>query len=318
MTRSEGKNPGARYRPGVPPTLFTAVGFGVRAALREPWLLAVGLVVGLVRRAAVWPAIVVAWAVLLRSVALSLAHHPFSPAAPVQGALATVSSPRFLALVAGLWLAGLAAGAALRVAYLAGALPTLGGALAGVPGPRFAAGVAFGFPRVLAAAALGLVLEVSAGLFGATLAVAAGLVTAHAAGGNGTPWLAAAVALALVLAIAVPVAMSIVADAAVARAALRAEDPGRAFAESGARFLARPGTFVLCALAFGIAGWLAPWVVAGAGAIATGFASAAGALVLAGPQLMVALTAALVAAAIDLVGLGTVAALACGETPHPL
>jgi hypothetical protein len=301
----------------MPPSLAAAVRLGLRAAVREPWLLAVGLVVALVRRAAVWPAFAVAWAVLTRSALLALSRHPFSPAAPVEGALAVLLAPRFLALVAGLWLAGVAVGAVLRVTYLAGALPTLRAAMAGVDGPRFAPGVAFGFPRVLGAAALGLVLEVSGGLFGATLALAAARITGHAAADGGSPLLAAAVAFALVLALAVPLALSAVADVAVARAGAGGEGPAHAFAESAARFLARPATFLLAAVVFGTLAAIGPGMVAGAGSVATGFASAVNPVVLVGPQLMLALLAAAVAAAIDLVWLGTAAALACGEEPHP-
>jgi hypothetical protein len=301
----------------VPPKLSTAVGLGFRAVFREPWLLAVGLAVALVRRAAVWPALVVAWAVLLRSALLAHQRHELSPVAPLEGVLAAATAPRFVALVAGLWLAGVAVGAALRVAYVAGALPTLGGALAGVPGPRFAAGVAFGFPRVLAAAALGLVVEVSGGLFSATLVLAVVQINAVASRGGGSPLLAAAVALALVLAIAVPLALSAVVDAAVARAAIRGDGPAHAFVEGGARFLSRPGSFVLGALTFGLAAVAGQGFVAGAGSVTTGFATAVAPVLALGPQLMVAALGASVAAGVDLVWLGTVAVLACGEEPHP-
>lgn len=296
----------------MPPSLLAAVGLGLRAALREPWLLAVGLVVGLARRAAVWPAYVVGWAILLRAVLLALSR-PALAEGPGDAVLAAVTSPRVVALVVGLWLAGALAGALLRVAWLAGALPTLGAAQAGAGGPRFAGGVAYGFPRVLAAAALGLAVELSGALFGGTLALAAIRVTASATARGGGPLLAAAVALALVLALAVPLALSVVVDAAVARAAISGDGPGHAFAEAGARFLARPGSFLLGGLAFGLLATAVPAAVSGAGSVATGFASAAGPLVLLGPQLMIALLAGAVAAGIDLVWLGATAALACGE-----
>lgn len=299
--------------PRVPPSLFPALGLGLRALGREPWLLAVGVLVALARRAALWPAWAVAWVLLLRAALVALRRNPLDPIAPVEGVLAAFGAPRFLALVGGLWLAGAALGAVLRVAYLAGALPTLGGAMARAPGPRFAAGVAFGFPRVLGAAALGLVLDVSGGIFGLTLAFEGARITAHASQRGGSPLLAAAVALALTLAVAVPLALSVVTDAAVARAAVRAEGPGTAFAASAARFLARPGTFLLGALVFGFVGAFAPGVVAAAGGLVTGFAQQVNPLVLLGPNLMMALVAALIAAAIDLAWLGTVAALACAD-----
>jgi hypothetical protein len=300
----------------MPPSFLAAVGLGLRATFREPWLLAVGLVVGLARRAAVWPALVVAWAVLLRSVLLAAARHPLQPRAPAEGILAAVTAPRVVALVAGLWLAGVAVGALLRVAYLAGALPTLAAAQAGTLGPRFAPGIAYGFARVLAAAALGAVLDLSGGLFGATLALAAFRITGRASELGGSPLLAAAVALALVLALAVPLALSAVADAAVARAAVRGDGPAHAFVESGGRFLARPGSFLLGAISFGVLAAVVPWIVTGAGSIATGFATTVNPAVLLGPQLMIAVVAGTVGAGVDLVWLGTVAALACGEEPQ--
>jgi hypothetical protein len=297
----------------VPPSLPAALRLALRALAREPWLLAVGLVVALARRVVHWPAWAVAWTVISQAFLLGAAASPLDLAAPVEGVLAALGSTRFLALAAGLWLAGSALGAALRVAYVAGALPTLGAAMAGAPGPRFAAGVAFGFPRVLATAGLGLALDLAAGLFGWTLALAGLRITTHAAERGGGAWLAAAVALALTVALAVPLALSAVADAAVARAALREEGPGRAFAASGARFLARPGTFMLGALAFGLAGALAPGALEGAGGLLTGFAQQASPLVLLGPNLMLAVAAAVVAAGLDLAWLGTVAALACAD-----
>jgi hypothetical protein len=202
--------------------------------------------------------------VLVRGAALAATRHPVGPLAPLADLVDLVTSSRFLALVAGLWLAGLAAGGLLRVAWVAGALPTLAASRA----------------------------SVSAGA---------------------SPLLAAAVALALTLALAVPAALSPVADAAVARAAVHGEGPGEAFAEAGRRLLVRPGTFVLAGLAFGAAGIVAPGLVAGLGSVTTGFTSSSSLLVLAGPNLMIATAVAAVVSTIDLVWLGTVTALACGN-----
>jgi hypothetical protein len=292
------------------------VGLGLRATFREPWLLAVGLVVGFARRAAAWPALAVGGAILVRSVLLALSRRPLSPSGPLEAVLAAMTAPRVVALVAGLWLAGVVFGALLRVAYLAGALPSLGAAQAGASGPRFATGIAYGFPRVLATAALSAVVDLSGGLFGGTLALAAFRITSSGSERVASPLVAAAVALALVLALAVPLALSVVGDAAVARAAISGDGPARAFAESGARFLARPGTFLLGAIAFGLLAAVVPAAVSGAGAVATGFGSAARPLLLLGPELMIAVLAAAAAAGLDLVWLGTVAALACGEEPQ--
>jgi hypothetical protein len=300
----------------MPPSLSAALRLGLRAASREPWLLAVGIAVAIARRAAVWPAWAVAWAVLVRGAMASASRGRFDPVAAVEGAISAASSPRFLALVAGLWLAGIALGAAVRLAYVAGALPTLGAAMAGTEGPRFAAGVAFGFPHVLAAAALGFVLEVAAALFAVTLAGAALLVTHRVAGSGASPLLAAAVALALTLAIAVPRVLAPLADAGVARAAVLGEGPGEAFAAAGARVLARPATFVLAGLAFGAVALIVPGIVAGVGSALTGFAVAANPIVLVGPQLMIAAAAATIASGVDLAWLGTITALSCGDVSH--
>jgi hypothetical protein len=311
--RSEGKNAAARYRRAVPPSLPSALGLAARALVREPWLLAVGTLVSIVRRTAAWPAWAVAATVLARSAFSGTEHSPFDLGAPVGGVLEALAAPRFIGVVVGLWAAGAAIGGAVRVAYLAGALPTLGGAMANAPAQRFAAGVAYGFPRVLATAGLGLVVDLAGGLFGWALAIAALRITLHVVGGGGSVPLAAAVAGALTLAIAVPLALSTVADAAVARSALLGEGPGVAFAAAAARFFRRPGTFLLGALAFGLAATIGPRFVEGAGGLLTGFAQGASALVLLGPNVMLAVAAAGVAAALDLSWLGTVAALACAE-----
>jgi hypothetical protein len=310
--RSEGKKPAGRYRPGVPPTLFAALGLGFRAVTREGWLVPVGALVAAARRAALWPAWAVLWALLARAALRAFAARPFDSDAPLEGALAALASPRLVGLFAGLWLAGALLGAALRVAWLAGALPTLAGGMAGAPGPRFAAGAVYGFPRVLAAAALGLLADLAGGLFSWTLALASLRVTASAAGDGGGALVAAAVALALTLAIAVPLALGALSDAAVARAALRDEGPGAAFAGSTVRFLSRPGSFVLAAAGFALAAVIAPASVEAFAGAATGFARGADPIVLLGPNLVVAVLALLVAAAVDLWRLGTFAALACG------
>jgi hypothetical protein len=300
----------------VPPSFGAALGLGLSAFRREPWLLAPGLLVALARRALTWPAIVVAWTLVARGALLAFSQRPLDPSAAIGGALAVLGSPRFLGLVGALWLAGVLLGAALRVVWLAGALPTLGGAAAGPVGaPRFAAGVAFGTPRVLGTALLGFLVDLSASLFAFTLALASLWITVHAAGGRGSAALAAAVAGALTLAVAVPLALAVVAEAAVARAAVLLEGPGAAFAAAARRFLARPGTFVLAAMIFGVVGAVAPAVVEAFGGVATGFARGAPAVVLLGPNLMLAVAGAAIAAAVDLAWLGTLAAMSCAEAP---
>lgn len=284
---------------------------------REAWLAALGLLVNGLRRALGWPAVAVAGALLVRGAVAALRTAPLSPLAPFEGALAVATAPRFAGLVGGLWLAGALAAFALRVAWMAGALPVLGAAMAGQRGGSsgFAAGVLLGLPRVLAAALLALVMELSGLFFAATLLLGAALVSGRAAGAGGATavLLAAAVALALTLALAVPLTLSAAADALVVRAALRREGPAAALAGATRRLLARPGTFVLAALVFGLAALLVGAVVKTAGGLATGFAPDAPALVLLGPQLMLGALAVLGAGAVELLWLGTLAALAGGE-----
>lgn len=299
----------------MPPTLGAALGLGLRAVVRAPWLLAVGLVVGLAGQLLLWPAWATAWAVLGRAAVLASETAPLDPLAPLRGVVAAANAPRLVATVAGLLLVGLLAEALLRVAFLAGALPTLAGAAAGAPvAPRFAAGVAFGFPRVLAAAVLAFVLRLGASLFALVLALASAWVTARLAGGGASPLLAAAVAAALTLAVGVPLVLGTVADASVARAAVLGDGPAQALAGAADRFAARPGTFALAALVFAVAGIASAVSLRAAGAVATGFAGdTVHPLVTLGPMLMIGAAGAALAAALDLVRLGTIAALACAE-----
>lgn len=301
----------------MPPTLGTALALGLRALSRETSLLAGGVTVAFARRLLLWPAAAAAWALLFAAAAHAARAHPLDPLAALDAVAAAATSPRFLATVGGLWLAGLLLGAALRVAWLSGALPTLAGALASGDGapPRFAVGVAFGYPRVVAAAALAFVAEASGGLFAAALGLGAAQVSARAFDAGGSLLLAAAVALGLTLAVAVPVTISVVGDVAVARAAIRQDGPAEAFAGATRRFLKTPGTFVLAALVFAVAGLAGPAAVTVFGNALTVLAPEGPALVRAGPAAVLALASLVVTAAIDLVWLGTVAALACVRSP---
>lgn len=289
------------------------MGIGLRAVRAEAWLLAPAVLVGIVRRALLWPAWAVGSVLLVRAAVLALTRQPLDPSAPISGVLEAATSPRFVGLVGGLFLGGLLCGAALRIAFLAGAFPTLAAAASGRRGPVFASGVAYRTPAVLATAALGFVVDVAGALFSWTLLLAALRITLHVAGGSGSAPLAAAVALAVVLALAVPLCLSTVSDTAVARAGVAGEGAGRAFAGATRRFLARPGTFLLAAMLFGLAAAFGPASVEGFGGGITGLVAEAPPILLAAPTLVVALAAAVLAAAIDLWWLGTVAALGVGE-----
>jgi hypothetical protein len=297
------------------PTLRAAAGLGGRALARSGWLVAAGLLVAAARGVLALPAAAVATSLLGGAALLALSMAPFSPGAPVAGALAAATSPRFVALVGGLWLAGALLGGALRVAWLGGALGTLGGHLAGEarPPPRFASCVAYAFPRVLATAVLAWLAQIAGAGFALALVVASARITFAAAGTGAPVLLAAAVAGALTLAVLVPFVLSVVADAAVARAALRGEGPARALAGAGARVLRRPGAFLLGAMLFGAGGSASALAVRSTGAAFTGLAAGAPPAVALGPELMLAVAGAAVAVAVELWWLGTAAVLACHE-----
>jgi hypothetical protein len=302
----------------VTPTLAPSVRLSLSAFRREAWLAALGLLFSGARRLCLWPALWAAGGLLVRAALAAVAQHPLSLAAPLEAVAAMASSGRFLGLVGGLWLCGVLLAGALRVAWVAGALPVLAAAMAGRPhgAAGFAPGLARGFARVLPAALLGFALELSGLLFAATLGWAVLLVAAagEGTGGAGGLALAAASALALMLVLAVPLALSTAADGLVVRAAVRREPPARALAGLTRRFLARPGSFLLGAMLFGVASLVIQAAVQAAGGTATGFARAAPALLSLGPQLMLGALAALGAAVVDLVWLGTLAVLTCGRS----
>ena len=304
------------------PSLRSSIRLAVSAFRREAWLAALGLLVTGARRVTSWPAIWAAWTLLWRSALSGLWRHPGSLAAPIEGALAMATSSRFIGIVGGLWLAGALLSAGLRLAWISGAVPTLGAVMSGAAMsgavPRgtaaFAEGVAAGFARVLPAALLGFLLELSGALFAGTLYLAAALLVTHDGGtAGGVLGLAAATAGALVLALAVPLGLSTASDALVARAALLREPPAAALAAVTRRFVSRPGSFLLGAMLFGVVGVALQLAVRAFGGVATGFALEAPALVRLGPELMIAVLAALVAGVLDLVWLGTLAVLSCGE-----
>jgi VIT1/CCC1 family predicted Fe2+/Mn2+ transporter len=66
-------------------------------------------------------------------------------------------------------------------------------------------------------------------------------------------------------------------------------------------------------MVFGLAILAGRLAVSAFGTLATGFATRAPAIVLLGPELMLSVLAAFVVAALELLWLGTVVALACGE-----
>jgi hypothetical protein len=296
------------------PGIGASLRLGIRATAREGWLLPVAAAIALVRSISTLPAFAVAAALALEGAGAAARLRPFSLVAPLEGGEAVLTSPRFLALVAGLWLAGTAVAGLLRVLFLAGALPTLAASMAGVdPTRRFAAGVLWGFPRQLGTWLLAVLAELGAlGYLVAAAIVAGRLVPVHQEGLRPL-LLAFAGGLALSAGAAGLVASRVLGDAAAARAAILDELPAHAFAGAVRRFLVRPGAFVLAGLALAFAG-------AAVGSLLQPATGAIGALagrvqgpVLLGPQLMLALLAALGAAAVEVAWLATVSALACAD-----
>ena len=296
------------------PTLGSSVRLASAAFRREAWLAAPGLLVAGMRRATSWPAIWAAWALVLRAAVVAAAQRPLQLSAPLGGALAMATSSRFLGMVGGLWLVGAATSGALRVAWVSGALPVLGAAMAGEPrGARgFGQGLTEGFTRVLPAAVLGFALELSGALFALALVLAAAVLAGRGGGFGAALGTSAAAAAALTLALAVPLALSTAADALVARSALVREPLAETLLGVTRRFLSRPGGFVLGALLFGALAVAAQLAVQVAGGLALGFAHGAPALATAGPRLMLAVLSALLAGIVDLLWLGTLAAMSCG------
>jgi hypothetical protein len=296
------------------PSTFQALSMGARAAGRSAWLVAPALLVSFLRTALTWPAFLFAAAMLRAGAEARLASGLAAPVRVLSGAVAALTAPRSLAILLGLWLAGALAAAALRVAWLAGAIPTLGEDLsrAAAPRARFAEGLAYGFAPLLGTAILALAVELGAQLYAVTVSL--GAVTLLVRGGGAHPGLAAVLgAIALTSAVAAPVVAGLVGDAALARTALRGDRAARALAEGAVRVLSRPGAFLLSALALGVAALV---VVGSAQAVETaalGVASGAPPLLAVGPRLMASTVGAGIAALLELWRLGTVAALACSE-----
>jgi hypothetical protein len=289
---------------------------GARAAGRSAWLVAPGLLVALLRTVLGWPALLFGLAVAIEGMSVRLSAGLPLPGLFLSGALKALTAQRAAFILAGLWLAGQVASAALRVAWLSGALPTLGGELAQPRDccARFADGVAFGFAPLLGTALLAFLFELAAQVCALAMAAAVALTSFRHAGG-GYPIPAALFgAGALTASIVLPLIASLAADGALARTALLGDGPAQALWEALRRVLHRPGAFLLAGLALGVA---AAALLGSAEAMETaalGVAHGAPALLVLGPRLMASVLAAALAALLDLWRLGTIAALACGET----
>lgn len=294
------------------PTVPAALGLGWRAAVRNAWLAPVGLLAALSRTALAAPAVAFAWFVIGGAATRRLQEDP-RPEAVLAGAFDALTAPRTAAVLIGLWASGALLATAVRLAWLAGALPTLGGTLAGhePEAPLFARGVAYGLPRLAATAVLAWLVELLGAAFASTVVLGALAITVRARDLSAGPGTAAAVAAALSCAVAVPLLAGAVGDAALGRAALLGESPARALGRAALRVARRPAAFLLVGLAVALFGALVAGTIQGIAAGATGFARARVAWLMLGPDLVVAVTAALVAAWVELWRLGAVATLAC-------
>jgi len=296
------------------PTTLEALLRGARAAGRSGWLVAPALLVAFLRAALLWPALLFAVAMARLGFLSRLAGGLASPPALLASALAAVTAPRTLYTLGGLWLAGLCAAAALRIAFWSGALPTLGGELAAeAPRPRFAEGFAFGFARLLGTALLGFVFELLAQACATAAALASLALALVRPGGLRALFPASVGALALALALALLLLGALGADAALARTALRGERAVHAFALALARVLARPGAFAFAALALGLAGAMVTGSVEAVEAAALGMAKGAPLVLVLGPRVMAGVLGAGLAALLELWRIASIAALACGE-----
>jgi hypothetical protein len=288
-----------------------ALGAGFRAVAGESWVTALGMGVTLLRGALALPA--VAFVVAVSSVAARQAlRRGGGPATAVGAVLQVWEAPRFRSIAVGLWLAGVLLWGAVRVAWLAGAVPIVAWRLSGCRGgePTFAQGAAWRFRRVLPVAVAALLLDL-AGRVMILLASLGVLAVGARVQGRGAPGSAAFVAaLALASSALLAASLSALGDVAVARAAMAGESMGQALRRGAGAFLERPAACLVVVLAVGLAAGLA------AGS-AQGVLTAFGSVVRGGPrmllffpEMLLAMLAALVAAGAELWRLSALGVLA--------
>jgi hypothetical protein len=292
-----------------------ALGAGFRAVAGESWLAVLGMGVALFRGILTLPAATFVLAGTWLAVRETLQRGRGADAA-LGAVLQVWGSPRFLSIAAGLWLAGILLWGALRVGWVAGAMPLLAWRLSGAvgPPPTFSQGAAWRFHRLLPVAGAALLLDLAGK--GMLLLAAGGAVAVGArVQGTASPGPVALVAaLALATAAFLAAALSALGDVAVARAALAGEAPGPALRRGAAAFLSRPAAFLAAILAV----WIAAVLATGS---AQGALTAIGSVVRGGPrallvvpEVMLAALAALVAAGAELWRLSAVGVLALA--PH--
>ncbi|MBI5066655.1 MAG: hypothetical protein HZB56_00330 [Deltaproteobacteria bacterium] len=295
----------------APPTVIQALRLSARAVAGSLWLAALALGLAAALAAAWLPVQLFPGAILARGVAAS-GH---APGEALEAGLAALLAPRALLTAAGLGLVALLLQGALRVLWLGGVLATLGEELSGRRWPAFASGAVRTYPRLLCTWLMGLLAEALA--LGTALGIGwSAVALAVRLEGRGGPLLALAGAGAATAAVMLPVAVGLLADAALARAALRGEGPLEAFGAALVRFGARPSAFLAVALAVGAAALVVGGSAQIAGQVVINLVAARlPPVLLVVPQLAFGAVGAMVGALFELWRLGAVAALACHLQP---
>jgi hypothetical protein len=227
-----------------------ALGAGFRAVAGETWLVVLGLCVALFRGLLALPG--TAFVVAVSWLAARDALHRGGGLPGVVAVLAQAwAEPRFRSIAIGLWLAGLLLWGALRVAWVAGAVPLVAWRLSGASGPppTFAEGAIRRFHQVLPAAFAALLLDLVGK--GMVLAAVLGILAVGSrAQGTGSAGPAAFVAaMGLATAALLATSLSALGDVAVARAAMSGEDLLRSLWRAVRSFLSRPAAFLVVLLA---------------------------------------------------------------------
>ena len=302
---------GRTVAPVQEPTVSRALGAGVRAVAGETWVVALGLCVSVLRGILALPASAFVFAASWLAVRRTLLGG--GRANDVLETLAHLwVSPRFRSIAIGLWLAGALLWGALRVAWVAGAVPLLAWHLSGrrTGKPGFAEGAAWRFHRVLPVAVAAVLLDLLSRAM--VLAAALGIlaVGSRVQGGPAAGAAAFVAAFALVCALFLATSVSAVGDVAVARSAMAGESVGTALLAGIRSFLDRPAAFLVAVLAVWIATVFATGSAQGLFGALGGMARGGPRLLLFFPELAVAVLGALVAAAAELWRLSALGVLA--------
>ena len=298
------------------PTVGRALGAGMRAVAGEAWLAVLGMLVLLGRGLLALPASAF-WGAVSAMVLAGAVRRGGGPGELVRSLAGVWASPRARSIAVGLWLAGLLLWWALRVAWIAGALPILAARMSGQPTrPAFAEGAAWRFARVLPSAAVALLLDLLAYAMVLAAILGAAAVGASSSRAGAPAAFAFVTAAALVAVLFLGAALHVLGDAAVARAAMAGDGPGAALGGAVRTLLRRPAALVAGLLAVAVATSVATGSVQlSVGAVPGVLRAGARGLFLV-PEVLLATLGALVAAGAELWLLAVVGALALGGQPR--